>query len=671
MLPNVINGKMTRLLVATLGMGLTLILPACNDSGPEPITAESSRLQVMEDTSGGTADNATGNFARQSVASGSTPGSTDSSSSPPGSGEQSIPQDPFAKAALDLVPPQTPGSSSPPAGSRPARTSAELIEFIESIEQRIATSDVPGSTREEQLNSFSQLMQNRLRAAEQILAQQHSPEQRLKAAHAKLDSLQALVLSTPPGSSANPDDLNALLNYAETLRMDEENDLRMAGTFAKLQALNNFVDLKGDRKAVAELNELLESLLTSDNPDIRLRAVQQKLSIMGRFIQAQIPDAREKLVEFANSVTDDSDPRVVEFARIGLLSLAVLDLRTGDAGDPTQVVADLEKILQKVTNAEDVFEIARNATLILLNQGYLREATTVRERVQEVFRDHENPQLVAAAVELELRAGLTNFQLQVQSFVGGQLTEQEPLLSSVESLLTTGEVGAPKLNVILNAAINLEYGGHIEVASKIYGWIEKAYQEHEEERLAETATMSVAMGRLRLGLVGQPMELSGKTETGEDFDWNQYAGKVVLVDFWATHCAPCLAEIPNLKRVYEQFHDAGFEVVGVNLDFDPGKAIRFIEKEQLPWVTVLSEEDGSNPNAERYGVQAIPFVALVGRDGKVAALHLRGPELSSKVEEMLGTSLQQTPAEDVSSAADTTDEQTRLTAKPERELPLP
>jgi len=670
MLPNVINGKVTRLLVATLGTGLTLILPACSDSSPEPITAESSRLQVMEDTSGGTADNATGNFSRQSVASGSAPGSTGSSSSPPSGGEQSIPQDPFANAALDLVPPQTPGSSSPPAGSRPARTSAELIEFIESIEQRIAASDVPGSTHEEQLNSFSQLMRNRLRAAEQILAQQHSPEQRLKAAHAKLDSLQALVLSTPPGSSANSDDLNALLNYAETLRMDEEHDLRLAGTFAKLQALN-IVAASGDRKAVAELDELLKSLLTSDNPDIRLRAVQQKLSIMGQFIQAQIPDAREKLVEFANSVTDDSDPRVVEFARIGLLSLAVLDLKTGDAGDPTQVIVDLEKILQKVTNAEDVFEIASTATLILLNQGYLREATIVRKRVQEVFQDHENPQLAAAAVELELRAGLTNFQLQVQSFVGGQLTEQEPLLSSVEALLTTGEVGAPKLNVILNAAINLEYGGHIEVASQIYGWIEKAYQEHEEERLAETATMSVAMGRLRLGLVGQSMELSGKIETGEDFDWNQYAGKVVLVDFWATHCAPCLAEIPNLKRVYEQFHDAGFEVVGVNLDFDPGKAIRFIEKEQLPWVTLLSEEDGSNPNAERYGVQAIPFVALVGRDGKVAALHLRGPKLSSKVEEMLGTSLQQPPAEDVSGAADTTDEQTRLTAKPERELSLP
>ena len=670
MLPNVINGKVTRLLVATLGTGLTLILPACSDSSHEPITAESSRLQVMEDTSGGTADNATGNFARQSVASGSAPGSTGSSSSRPSGGEQSIPQDPFANTALDLVPPQTPGSSSPPAGSRPARTSAELIEFIESIEQRIAASDVPGSTHEEQLNSFSQLMRNRLRAAEQILAQQHSPEQRLKAAHAKLDSLQAVVLSTPPGSSANSDDLNALLNYAETLRMDEENDLRLAGTFAKLQALN-IVAASGDRKAVAELDELLESLLTSDNPDIRLRAVQQKLSIMGQFIRAQIPDAREKLVEFANSVTDDSDPRVVEFARIGLLSLAVLDLKTGDAGDPTQVVVDLEKILQKVTNAEDVFEIASTATLILLNQGYLREATIVRKRVQEVFQDHENPQLATAAVELELRAGLTNFQLQVQSFVGGQLTEQEPLLSSVEALLTTGEVGAPKLNVILNAAINLEYGGHIEVASQIYGWIEKAYQEHEEERLAETATMSVAMGRLRLGLVGQSMELSGKIETGEDFDWNQYAGKVVLVDFWATHCAPCLAEIPNLKRVYEQFHDAGFEVVGVNLDFDPGKAIRFIEKEQLPWVTLLSEEDGSNPNAERYGVQAIPFVVLVGRDGKVAALHLRGPELSSKVEEMLGTSLQQPRAEDVSGAADTTDEQTRLTAKPERELSLP
>ena len=119
MLPDVINGKVTRLFAAALGTGLTLILPACSDSGPEPITAESSRLQVVEDTSGGTADNATGNSTRQSVASGSAPGSTGSPSSLPSGGEQSIPQDPFANAALDIVPPQTPGSSSPPAVSGP------------------------------------------------------------------------------------------------------------------------------------------------------------------------------------------------------------------------------------------------------------------------------------------------------------------------------------------------------------------------------------------------------------------------------------------------------------------------------------------------------------------------------------------------------------------------
>lgn len=670
MLPIVINNNMARLLVATLGTGLILMFSACSDSAPELITAENSGLQVAEETSENTTDDAAGNFARQPAASSSAPGSTGSSSSPPSGEEQSIPQDPFANSALDLVPPQSRGDSPPPTGSLPARSSAELIEFIEDIEQRVAASDIPGLTHEDQLKSFSQLMRDRLQAAEQVLVQQHSPEQRLKAAHAKLDSLQALMLSTPPGSSANSDDLNALLNYAETLRTDEENNLRLAGTFAKLQALN-IVVASGDRGAVAELDELLESLLTSDNPDIRLRAVQQKLSIMSQFIQAQIPGAREKLVEFADSVADDSDPRVVEFARIALLSLAVLDLRTGDADDPTQIVLDLEKILQKVSNAEDVFEIASTATIILLNQGHLREATIVRERVQETFQDHENPQLAAAAVELELRAGLTNFQLQVQSVMGGQVTQEESLLSSAEALLTTGEVGAPKLNVILSAAIDLEYGGHIEVASQIYDWIEKAYQDHEDERLAENATMSVAMGRLRLGMVGQAIELSGKTETGEEFDWNHYAGKVVLVDFWATHCAPCLAEIPNLKRVYEQFHEAGFEVVGVNLDYDAGKAIRFIQKEQLPWVTLLSEEDGSNPNAERYGVQAIPFVALVGRDGKVAALHVRGPELSPKIEEMLGDSLREPPAEDVSGTDDTTSEETRLTAKPERELALP
>ena len=72
----------------------------------------------------------------------------------------------------------------------------------------------------------------------------------------------------------------------------------------------------------------------------------------------------------------------------------------------------------------------------------------------------------------------------------------------------------------------------------------------------------------RLSLPGNPMDIKGTLLNGQPFDQKTLAGKVVLVDFWATWCGPCVAEIPNVLEEYEKYHDKGFEVVGISLDQD-------------------------------------------------------------------------------------------------------
>ena len=95
----------------------------------------------------------------------------------------------------------------------------------------------------------------------------------------------------------------------------------------------------------------------------------------------------------------------------------------------------------------------------------------------------------------------------------------------------------------------------------------------------------------RLSLPGHPMQISGTLLDGKPFDQKSLAGKVVLVDFWATWCGPCVAEIPNVLEQYEKYHAQGFEVVGISLDQDREALEKFVEERKIPW-PILFEEIG-------------------------------------------------------------------------------
>jgi thiol-disulfide isomerase/thioredoxin len=81
---------------------------------------------------------------------------------------------------------------------------------------------------------------------------------------------------------------------------------------------------------------------------------------------------------------------------------------------------------------------------------------------------------------------------------------------------------------------------------------------------------------------GQEIEIAGPTVQGPPFDLRQLRGKVVLVDFWATWCGPCVAELPHVREVYDRYHDKGFEVVGVSLDTSRDKLAEYIKEKQVP-----------------------------------------------------------------------------------------
>jgi len=139
----------------------------------------------------------------------------------------------------------------------------------------------------------------------------------------------------------------------------------------------------------------------------------------------------------------------------------------------------------------------------------------------------------------------------------------------------------------------------------------------------------------RLSLPGNPMEISGTLMNGKPFDQKSLAGKVVLVDFWATWCGPCVAEIPNVLEQYEKYHKDGFEVVGISLDQEREALEKFVDEQKLPWPILFEEPKGDgwqHPLATFYGISGIPTVVLIGRDGKVITLDARGEKLGERLD---------------------------------------
>ena len=127
--------------------------------------------------------------------------------------------------------------------------------------------------------------------------------------------------------------------------------------------------------------------------------------------------------------------------------------------------------------------------------------------------------------------------------------------------------------------------------------------------------------RLKVGAM--PIAFSAKNLAGQAVAPANFKGKVLLLDFWATWCGPCVGAMPELKSVYSKYHPKGLEVVGISLDEDQKALTSFIKTNKMPWSQVY---DGKGWNARvpgLYGVQAIPFMLIIGKDGKIAAVNPR------------------------------------------------
>lgn len=144
-------------------------------------------------------------------------------------------------------------------------------------------------------------------------------------------------------------------------------------------------------------------------------------------------------------------------------------------------------------------------------------------------------------------------------------------------------------------------------------------QEEAEKAQAHLAVGKVFPDFTETDTAGKPLSISA------------YKGKVVLIDFWATWCGPCVKELPNVIKAYEKHHASGFEIIGISLDQDRKKLETFVKQQNMTWPQYFDGQGWQNKLAQQYGVNSIPATYLLDREGKIIAKGLRGEKLEAAV----------------------------------------
>jgi thiol-disulfide isomerase/thioredoxin len=178
--------------------------------------------------------------------------------------------------------------------------------------------------------------------------------------------------------------------------------------------------------------------------------------------------------------------------------------------------------------------------------------------------------------------------------------------------------------------------GEFPTARKVYETLSERFP--DSTRIREKAAKELG----RLDKVGKPVPaIEAQDLAGKPVRMEALRGKFVLVDFWATWCAPCLAELPRLQGAYGKYHPAGLEVVAVSLDETRGAVADFVKVRNLPWIQVHNATAGADL-VEAFGVSSIPASYLVDPEGRIVRLDLRGPALEITLAKLIKATTDQT-----------------------------
>lgn len=335
---------------------------------------------------------------------------------------------------------------------------------------------------------------------------------------------------------------------------------------------------------------------------------------------------------------DASPEKLLRFVK-SLLEMEPILLSRADAVAhfekvSTAMMEATDRILKTPNVNEDTAAGALDFRFVAINiRGKLGQADADKEELElaEKYREDKRPAVARIAREKLLFTNLLNFsKLKPQ----GQEKLADEALAFVKDL---PKPRAKSMSLIMTIARLIERGGNDQLSTRTYEEL-ATFLGHSDEPAAAEMSERFEKAANRMKLLGKPIEIEGQLTTGKAVDWSAYRGKVVLVDFWATWCEVCVAEMPELVKLHQEFGPKGFEVLGVSMDGNKDKLDVFLTKNNIPWDNLFNfdETQPEHPLAAKLGVGPLPQTYLVGKDGKLIKMNLRGEDLRATLVKLLG-----------------------------------